>query len=73
MKQIYRETGSYKDFDESKVESAIKIAADTTSWETIAEAANRETGTEDYTAESVAELAPDYIRIYNDGVVILHL
>lgn len=69
----YLEKGSYADFDESKVERAIKIRCSTHSWESIIDAIRSDCN-EEYTPEELEqEMISGYLRLYKDGVVMLYL
>lgn len=71
MKEIRKQKGSYKDFDR-KVEQSIKIPAKTDTWEDIAKAIYEETEIE-YTIEEIQAEYPNYLEIYEDGIVIMFL
>lgn len=72
VKKEWITSGSYKDFDE-KVENYIAFPADTRTFEGICRGYKAATGETECTPEDLEEEYPHYLRIYEDGAVLLFL
>ncbi len=67
------EGGSVHDFDKSKVEQAFCIETAIDNWEVIAEAVNASLGEDNSPIDLEAEYRAGYLRVFDDGVVMLYL
>ena len=73
MMDIVSEGGSIHDFDKSKVEQAFCIETAIDNWEVIADAVNASMGDDNSPIDLEAEYRAGYLRVFDDGVVMLYL
>ena len=73
MMKIVSEGGSIYDFDKSKVEQAFCIQTAIDNWEVITEAVNASLGEDNSPIDLGTEYRAGYLRVFDDGVVMLYL
>lgn len=73
MMDIVSEGGSIYDFDKSKVEQAFCIETAIDNWEVITEAVNASLGEDNSPIDLGTEYRAGYLRVFDDGVVMLYL
>ena len=73
MMKIVSEGGSIHGFDKSKVERAFCIETAIDNWEVITEAVNASMGDDNSPIDLEAEYRAGYLRVFDDGIVMLYL